>query len=411
MGGKMKQSIGLLLISMVLMFVVTGVMAKGGKKGENKGKKDNAGQPMKKRVDLEAVGSDSDAKGFAEISSNPNKKKSQQSLHIKVEKVDGNTDYTIVIDGNEIDTFKTTPGGTFQAIYETDAKGSHRELPEELDPVTDIKLIEIKVKDGDTVLEGDFDATDDGDDDSDSDDDSDGDDDSDSDDDDDGDGDGGAIEKNIKLNPTGVDADAKGEVEIEIETENGTTKAELEIEVENLAATTPFKIFVDGSELGGFTTDATGRAKVIFSSNPQTGELPLPTGLDLNTAMLFEIKGADGMVVLTSATVAPPTSNTLTLTSTGVVMNAAGQAILSTTDNTFSVTVSSMTPATVFLVKVDGKLAGAINTDSAGAGKLDLAASPSSGKLQLPSSITLSTAKLVEISNETGAVVLTGMFQ
>ena len=106
------------------------------------------------------------------------------------------------------------------------------------------------------------------------------------------------------------------------------------------------------------------------------------------------------------------TTKSITLTSTGTIATAAGKADLRTTgDQGITIQVTGLTPFAVFLVKVDGKL-GAINTDTAGAGKLELAANAKGGcKAQLPASVVLSTAKLIEISNDTGAVVLNGMFQ
>jgi hypothetical protein len=378
-----KNLYRMLLIPLMLMLAVSVAQGKGNKGGKDKGDK---GKPTQKRVTLTPSGSDTDASGFAMIMFNPNKKKSDQTFQVKVEKVAGSSSFTIVVDGNMIDTFTTTPGGTFEAIYETDPKGSHKLLPEILKPVTNIKIVEILDKDGKSVLKGDFTAANGG-------------------------GGGNDFEKEFKLNPTSADH-AKGKAKAEQDTEGTTTSSKLEIEVENLNPSASYKVFANGTELGAFTTDAAGKAKVTFSSAPQTGELPLPTGFDVKTITLIEIKDSTGAVVLTSAQ-GSSNNQTITLTSTGTIASAAGNAEKRTTgDQGITIQVTGLTPFAVFLVKIDGKLAGAINTDSAGSGKLELAADAKGGcKAQLPASVTLSTAKLIEITNDTGGLVLNGMFQ
>src|SRR5262249_1513118 len=149
----------------------------------------------------------------------------QETFQVKVEKVAGNAAYTILVDGNMLDTLTSTPGGTFEAIYETDPKGSHKLLPDSLRPVTNIKKVEVNDKDGKPVLLGDFTAA--------------------------NGGGGNDFEKEFKLNPTAAAPNAKGNAKAESDTEGTTTKSKLEIEVENLLAATAYKVFSDGTELGG----------------------------------------------------------------------------------------------------------------------------------------------------------------
>src|SRR5262245_29431729 len=122
-----KNLYRMLLIPFMLVLAVSIAQAdKGGHKGGGKkgGSGDSKGKPVQKRVSLKPSGDDKDASGFVMIMFNGNKKKSQETLQIKVEKVAGNSAYTILVDGNMLDTIMTNPGGTFEAIYETDAKGS-----------------------------------------------------------------------------------------------------------------------------------------------------------------------------------------------------------------------------------------------------------------------------------------------
>ena len=340
-------------------------------------------EPVQRRVTLKAVGGDTDATGFATIAMfPPGTRRGDQYVQVKVEKVAGNAVFTLIIDGAQVDTFTTTRGGTFEAIYEREPVGSHRLLPDFLQPVTNIKIIEVIDKDGQPVLRGDAAAIR-----------------------------REHIEQTFALTPTGVYPDADGQAEIEVQTENGTaTRQTLEIEVEDLLPSTTFKVFLDGSELGGFTTDASGKATIVFSSDQRSGELPLPLFINLKDVTLIEIKDVSGQVVLTSAST--PAGQTIALTSTGAISTAGGTAQLQTSaDPALLLQVNGLTPRAVFVVKVDGKLAGSINTDSAGSGKLELAAStPSDCALPLPSSINPNLVKLVEVMNEAGQIVLSGMF-
>ncbi|MEW6732919.1 MAG: hypothetical protein AB1489_16455 [Acidobacteriota bacterium] len=262
----------ILLIPLILTLTLLTTVAEGKGKGNGNGN----GKPINRVITLNAVGADSDASGFARIFFKGGKKKDKQTFQVKVEKVDGSTTFTVVVDGTTLDTFTSTPGGTFEAIYETDPKGSHRLLPTSLTPVTKIKLIEIKKANGDVILSGSFAPPDDDDDDDDE------------------------TEVEIKLVATGVDSDAKGEAEIEIEKENGTiTKQELEVEVKNLAPSTSFKLFINGTEIAAFSTNSTGRGGIEFSNNPKGDELPLPTVIDpLTKVKLVEIRTVDGQIVL-----------------------------------------------------------------------------------------------------------------
>lgn len=333
------------------------------------------------RITLQAAGADSDAGGFAAVVFEDDGK--HQALHIAAHGLEGRSAFSLFIDGLLLDTFTTSPGGTFEALYESTPKGSHRLLPAASTPVSKIKLLELKDAAGQVLLVGRFASS----------------------------GGGETFEKEFVLHPTDLDPDAAGTAKVHVETENGTTTEQrLELVVENLAPTTSFRLLVDGAELGTFTSDAFGKATVIFSSDPQTGEWPLPAGLSLEDVTLIEVRDSNGMVVLTSAG-APLCNRSLTLTSTGLIPAASGQVAETTcVPLTLQIQVSGVTPRTLFLAKVDGHLAGAIDTDDSGMGRLELSSSPSGCELLLPSSIDPITGKLVEITNEAGAVILSGMF-
>ncbi len=120
--------------------------------------------------------------------------------------------------------------------------------------------------------------------------------------------------------------------------------------------------------------------------------------------------GAPGPTGPTGATGPPgPAGSALaldrtgTLTSTGVIAGVTGSAGVDTARNALQVRVLGLTPSSVFLVRGDGKLAGAINTDATGVGALE--ANP------LPASTSAPSVKLVEVVNAAGTVVLTGMLE
>src|ERR1051326_854670 len=94
----------ILLLPLVLLLVTTGIAAakdKGGSGG-------NGSKPQHARVTLTAVGSDTDATGFAETFFKQNKNSTMQSFHLKVEKVAGNSSFTVMVDGTLLDTFSST---------------------------------------------------------------------------------------------------------------------------------------------------------------------------------------------------------------------------------------------------------------------------------------------------------------
>src|ERR1041384_6723223 len=111
----MQKSLRLFLIPLVLLLSVTVAQAdKGGNGKGNDHSGKGKGKPTMTRFTLKPVGSDTDASGFAETTFRANKKgggggASEQSLHIKVEKVAGNSMFTITIDGNDIDSFTSNP--------------------------------------------------------------------------------------------------------------------------------------------------------------------------------------------------------------------------------------------------------------------------------------------------------------
>lgn len=74
------------------------------------------------------------------------------------------------------------------------------------------------------------------------------------------------IERKAVLAGAGSYAEAKGKAEIEVsKMKNGAMDQELEIEINGLGAATEYRLFLDGQEIGAFTTDAKGIAEIEFN--------------------------------------------------------------------------------------------------------------------------------------------------
>ncbi len=68
-----------------------------------------------------------------------------------------------------------------------------------------------------------------------------------------------------KLAGTGANAKAEGSVDLEIEKKGNAVKQEVEANVEELAASTSYKIVIDGKEVATFTTDDKGKREMKYT--------------------------------------------------------------------------------------------------------------------------------------------------
>ena len=115
-------------------------------------------------------------------------------------------------------------------------------LPQSLDNLTAIKLVEIKDAGGQTILSGSFTMVTKK---------------------------NRDIEGKATLTATGVDADAAGKAEVEVSTKkDGSVGKELEVEVRNLAPNANFNLFVDGQQVAVFTTDPRGAVELEMTNIP-----------------------------------------------------------------------------------------------------------------------------------------------
>jgi len=114
-------------------------------------------------------------------------------------------------------------------------------LPQSLDNLAAIRLVEIKDAGGQVVLGGSFTTATKT---------------------------NGDVEGEATLAATGVDADAAGKVEVEVSTRNGNVDKELEVEVSHLAPGTAFNLFIDGQQAAVITTNQQGAAELEMTNRP-----------------------------------------------------------------------------------------------------------------------------------------------
>lgn len=117
---------------------------------------------------------------------------------------------------------------------------------------------------------------------------------------------GAEVHKEIKLSPSSKDAEIKGKAGIEYKKEEGKVEQEFMVEIEKGNSKTDYKIGVEISssgtvDFGTLTTDANGKGKVKFTSNPKGDERDinkfLPSGKDVRDFKKVQITLA-GKVVL-----------------------------------------------------------------------------------------------------------------
>ena len=115
-------------------------------------------------------------------------------------------------------------------------------LPQTLDDLASVRVIEVKDAGGQTVLGGNLTVETKT---------------------------NGRVEGEVTLAATGVDADAAGKAEVEVSAKkDGSVVKELEVEVRNLAPGASFHLVVDGKQAAVFTTDPRGAADLEMTNRP-----------------------------------------------------------------------------------------------------------------------------------------------
>lgn len=221
-------------------------------------------------IKLLASGVEPTATGQAEVSVTA----TEQKFEIQAEQLQPRAAYKIVVDGNviidggsggDVNRLKATASnfGAFKVEFSTSPSSSHVLLPAALNPVTGIKVVEIRDQQNRVVLANTFAAQPGG---------------------------GSNVEKEAKLTSTGQ---AKGSARAEIETQ----REKLRVEGEHLQSGTTYQIFADGVSLGTIVAQS-GYFRVEFTSDNSSGRL-LPQALrPVTKVQSIEVRDPANQVVL-----------------------------------------------------------------------------------------------------------------
>jgi subtilisin family serine protease len=246
----------------------------------------------------------------------------RQELEVRLQGLVKNTAYTMRVtktdDSTATDTLTVDRNGATRVKYSTDPDDDERALPSGLNPVSNIRTIDIVSPAGTTVLTGTFGTTggggggDDDDDDGGSgggDDDGGG---SGGGDDDggpggggggDGGGDGGGggdrLEATTNLSPAGTDLDASGDARWRID----DSRQRFDVECLALDPATTYELWVDGVYVDTVTTDEFGHFELDYDTESGEGDRPLPPSLmPVSDIQLVEIRRGSETVLSGSFT-------------------------------------------------------------------------------------------------------------
>ncbi|MFL6275879.1 MAG: S8 family serine peptidase [Blastocatellia bacterium] len=203
-------------------------------------------------IALKPTGVEPTATGKAEVSVAG----TEQSFEIEAEQLAPYGKYKILVDGNLIvdGTSTSDPNataarasnfGTFKIEFDTPKKSDHPLLPAVLDPVTNIKLVEVRDALDRVVLSNTFSAPQTG-------------------------GGGSVVEKEARLTSNGS---ARGSARAEVEAE----RQKLRVEGDGLQSGVAYQIVADGISLGSFTAQS-NYLRVEFTSDGSSGHV-LPASL------------------------------------------------------------------------------------------------------------------------------------
>jgi hypothetical protein len=260
-------------------------------------------------------------------------------------------------------------------------------LPATLNPVTTIKLVEVRDSQNRIVLANTFGAPQPG--------------------------GGGVVEKNAKLTSTG---EAKGSARAEIETQ----REKLRVEGEHLQSAVVFEIFADGVSLGNVAAQS-GYFRVEFTSDNSSGRLLPPALGPVIGIQQIEVRGPSGEIVLQGTFQSGgddfggggggggggEVQKQASLSSTGVDLDAKGQVKTraSSRRETLEIEGEKLNSNAQYTVIVDGFSLGALTTDGNGSFKIEL--STENGTLP-PQLRPVANIQRVDVMDSQGRTVLTG---
>lgn len=205
----------------------------------------------------------------------------RQKFEVDAEQLQPRAAYKIVVDGAVIidgtnpadpnrERAKTSNFGAFKIEFTNLPSGDHVALPAAIDPVTNIKRVDVRDAQDRLVLSNTFLPSP-------------------------GPGEGGeqSVEKEATLNPTAVIPQASGRTRAEVESE----REKLRVEAEGLPSGIAFGIFADDVSLGSIIPQA-GYFKIEFTSDGSSGSLLPPALRPVTGIQVIEVRNPAGQVVL-----------------------------------------------------------------------------------------------------------------
>ncbi len=352
-------------------------------------------------IALLPTGIEPTALGKAEVSITA----AEQEFEIEVEQLQPRTAYKIVVNGNVVidgasggdaNRLKATTSnfGTFKIEFSTTPSSNHLPLPAALNPVTVIKLVEVRDSQNRVVLANTFGTPQAG--------------------------GGGEVEKEAKLTSTGQ---AKGRARAEIEAE----RESLRVEGEHLQSGVAYSIVADGVSLGAVVAQS-GYFRVEFTSDNSSGTLLPPALRPVTKIQQIEVRDPSGQIVLQGTFQAggddfggggdhggggggdgggDEREKDTDLNSTGVDSDARGEVKtrVSSSRETLEIEGEKLNSNAQYLVVIDGFSLGAVTTDDNGSFKLSL----TSENGTLPSQVRpVSNIQRVDVFDSQTRLVLTG---
>ena len=328
---------------------------------------------------------------------------SEQEFEIEAQGLQPNTAYRLVVDGNLIDTKGEAVAsnyGSFKIEFETSPSGSdHISLPSTLNPVTNIRLVEIRDAQDRIVLANTFGAPQPG---------------------------GGvSIEKEARLTSGG---EAKGKARAEIEPE----REKLRVEGDKLQSGAVCEIVADGISLGTVVAQG-GYFRVEYTSDGSSG-LVLPQSLrPVTKIQQIEVR-VSGQVVLQGTFQAggdfgggddddddngggddggggggggSEVQKEASLNSTGVIDDAKGKVKIksSASREELEIEGDKLDSGAQYTIIINGSSLGTVTTDGSGSFKLKLSTEDGN----LPSQVRpLTNIQHIEVRDGLGRTVLSG---
>jgi hypothetical protein len=205
---------------------------------------------------------------------------------------------------------------------------------------------------------------------------------------------------------------ATGSARLSTSTYDGATLTKLNVNITGAAADTTFDVLVGTTVAGQVTTDASGNASVVFSSDPKGSQqafLAVPTAASGDTVAIGTLSGALATPTF-SGGCGEHSATRFAATLTDSAGSATGSVKLSTytedgaTETKLTVKITGATPLTTFDVLVGTTLAGQVTTDDAGSASAVFSSNPTGTQLPFLTIPTGSGGLAVTIGTLSGSL-------